>query len=84
MKKDFLQIIVEDKKHEIASAKQRLPEHLLREKALITKKRRSFLKKLIQPGPSGVNIIAEIKRASPSKGIICPDLNPVTYAVAYE
>jgi len=84
MKKDFLQIIVEDKKHEIASAKQRLPERLLREKALITQKRRPFLKKLIQPGPSGVNIIAEIKRASPSKGIICPDLNPVTYAVEYE
>lgn len=84
MKKDFLQIIVEDKKHEIASAKQHLPERLLREKALITQKRRPFLKKLIQPGPSGVNIIAEIKRASPSKGIICPDLNPVTYAVEYE
>ncbi|MGD9081946.1 MAG: indole-3-glycerol phosphate synthase TrpC [Desulfobacterales bacterium] len=84
MKKDFLQIIVEDKKQEIAAAKHRLPERLLREKALIPQKRRPFLQKLAQPGPSGANVIAEIKRASPSKGVICPDLNPITYAEEYE
>jgi len=84
MKKDFLQIIVEDKKQEIAAARHRLPERLLRENARVPQKRRPFFQKLAQPGPSGANIIAEIKRASPSKGVICADLNPVTYATDYE
>lgn len=84
MGKDILSKIVENKKKEVAAAKERLPEHLLREQALISRRKRPFLKSLEQPGPTGVNIIAEIKRASPSKGVICPDLNPVTYASQYE
>ncbi len=84
MNKDFLTKIIADKKEEIAAAKRNLPESLVRDKAAVPQKRRMFLKKLEEPGPSGINIIAEIKRASPSRGEIRRDVNPAIYASEYE
>jgi indole-3-glycerol phosphate synthase len=81
---NILDRIVERKKEEVAEAKKRVPEAALRNAAADRNRRRPFMEALEQPGPNGANVIAEIKRASPSKGLICPDLMPEKYATTYE
>jgi len=44
--------------------------------------RRGFRKALV--GFSGVSIIAEAKKASPSKGLLCPDFDPAAIARDYQ
>lgn len=51
---------------------------------LTSKKTRGFLKKLIEPTKDYFNVIAEIKRSSPSKGIICKNFNLEKIATDYE
>lgn len=45
---------------------------------------RGFIRRLSRPGDGGVNVIAEVKRASPSKGDICIDLDAAACARQYE
>ena len=51
---------------------------------LTSKKTRGFLKKLIKPKKDYFNVIAEIKRSSPSKGVICKNFNLEKIATDYE
>lgn len=83
---NILEKIVEEKKAIVASCETRVPESTLRSHAhaMETRDKRPFFKALKAPGIYGVNVISEIKRASPSKGDICLDLDPVTLARSYE
>lgn len=84
MAKDFLSIIVEHKKKEIQEAEKRISLAELKKQSALRDQQRPFFKTLAQNKNSGVKIIAEIKRASPSKGDIAPDLDPALLARQYE
>ena len=67
---DILERIVKAKQAEVSAAQREVSLDRLREAAEARHDVRPFFDALKAPGPSGVNIIAEIKRASPSKGVI--------------
>jgi len=84
MPTDFLAEIVKQKEREISKARKAIAEGRLAELARQRSDFRPFFETLSRPGVAGVNIIAEIKRASPSKGDICSDLDASRTALRYE
>lgn len=81
---NILDRIVSDKVEAVAAAKAREPEAALRRRAEPRKDFRPFMARMEALAPGKVNIIAEIKRASPSKGDIRIDLDPAALAREYE
>ena len=45
---------------------------------------RNFYKAVTKPNGRGINVIAEVKKASPSAGVICKDFDAVAIALTYE
>jgi indole-3-glycerol phosphate synthase len=82
---NILDTIVEQKKIEVA----KLPERIiaagdLHDAMLEHGERRDFLAALRQPRMGDIALIAEVKKASPSKGVICENFDPVRIAKEYE
>lgn len=74
--------IVQNKEQEIAQMRQQLPLGDLQRQLKAAPVGRDFLGAL-QNSPHYPSLIAEVKKASPSKGIICHNFNPVEIANAY-
>ena len=82
--KDILSKICENKKIELEKTKQRCSFSSL-EKIIQDKNNRNFKKLIINSqGEKNNNIIAEIKKASPSAGTIIENYLPEKIAVEYE
>jgi len=78
----ILDKIVATKREEIARAKSALSESELRSQLKDAPPIRDFFVPLAAGGP--IKLIAEVKKASPSQGIIRADFDPVAIARTYE
>lgn len=82
---NILDTIVEEKKREVARLPQRsLSVADLKAAFKTGGGRRDFVGALWEPKSGPVALIAEVKKASPSAGVICPDFDPVRIAREYE
>jgi indole-3-glycerol phosphate synthase len=77
----ILERILEVKRGEIAAAKERTSLAALEKKAAAAPAVRDFVGALRSKKPA---VIAEIKKASPSRGVLRADFDPATIAKSYE
>jgi indole-3-glycerol phosphate synthase len=84
----FLETIVKNKRAELVHLKREQPLDRLKERITEFPPLRDFKGALMTPPTAGetttIRIIAEVKKASPSKGIIREDFNPVELACTFE
>ena len=80
--RNILEKIVWEKDKEIEVARQRMPLVQLKARVAELPKSRDFLATL-RSAPVSPAVIAEVKKASPSKGVIREDFDPVAIARSY-
>lgn len=78
---NFLNAILDHTRNEVARRKSRLPVEVLHERPFYFRTPLSLSAALRKKSPA---VIAEIKKASPSRGVICPDFDPDRIARQYE
>jgi len=84
----ILEDIIEHKKRELLLLQENRPLEMLMMDAQTALPSKNFKQALAQPPFSDdrhmLRVIAEIKKASPSKGVLCRDFDPVAIAQTYE
>ncbi|TXI50472.1 MAG: indole-3-glycerol phosphate synthase TrpC [Lysobacter sp.] len=82
---DILQRILDRKAEEVAERAARVPIEVVRERAAAASPPRGFVAAIEAKRAAGAPaVIAEIKKASPSKGVIREDFDPAAIARSYE
>ena len=79
----ILEQIVQAKRQEVADRQARVPLEQLKQTISTLGRPRNFFHTVTQKPTKAMNVIAEVKKASPSAGIIKPDFDPVAIAQSY-
>jgi indole-3-glycerol phosphate synthase len=80
----ILDKIIASKRQEVAQRKASAPVETLHERISELGRPRNFFSRITTPTKKKLNLIAEVKKASPSAGVIRPDFDPVKIAQQYE
>lgn len=81
---NILDKIIADKRLEVEDRRSKKSLEQLKEYVSGLPKCRNFYKAVTKRNPRGINVIAEVKKASPSAGLIRRDFDPVAIAQVYE
>jgi len=80
----MLDQIIADKRLEVNHRQAQKSLDQLKDQVRSMPKCRNFYKAVTKPNRRGINVIAEIKKASPSAGLIRQDFDPVAIAETYQ
>jgi len=81
---NILDKIIADKKLEVQHRQSQTSIDRLKEQIASKPRCRNFYKAVIKHNSRGINVIAEVKKASPSAGLIRADFDPIAVAQTYE
>jgi indole-3-glycerol phosphate synthase len=81
---NILDKIIEDKRAEVEFRRSQRSEEHLKAEIVSRRKCRNFYKAVTKRNSRGLNVIAEVKKASPSAGVIREDFDAVAIAQAYQ
>lgn len=79
----ILEAIIENKRAELSAAKPGTSIEQFKERIAGLGRCRNFYRAVTKRNPRAINVIAEVKKASPSAGIIRSDFDPVEIAKIY-